>query len=995
MSQSFGPAWMRPKNSESGSNSVNDNLGYHLYQDKEKDLKVKNSSSWTSSTGLVSIDHGNGHANGNGNGNMNMNMNGHMNGNINVNGHANIGEGIVSGAVFPSRQSTVTPALSISDTINTLSVPNSPTNNAYIKHKLKNISEIPVIQGSNKYSMEEMFNVWYKLKSQQEIVVDKSFLDDKDQEELKKYRSSDPENEILHLEIAREKLNKKVDSDITLSRLEINDDTNSSNLAQVVALPEKNGLAQHQQAQQQQQQQQQIPIDNINSWSTTGAIGGSLNHGSLNQQPASQSAFLNILSSQKNFQDPHQQHQTQQPNQQPTQPTQQTQQPIGAPPGINAIHQATPSPLLAPQQINWIYLDATGNEQGPFDGTMMQNWYAANYLQPDLKLRRYEESQFKTLSDLINLVGNFQTPFLIPLPDLKYQQQQQQQQQQHHHQNQNQNQSQHQQGSSTLMNVGNRNSNGGAIEAPDSMQIPQSVGSSWLPQSNPTADFLNQRSQSPFSNNVSSPIIGGGASSNPSIAFGLNGTRVGGIGGVDTAHSFISLPSQSQFQAQPQIAPQSIQPVQSTQSVPHAIQQFTAGNEIINGVSGNVDIGNKNSKQANDDTRATTVFTNTHDDGKLKSQVIETQEQIQEGLRSDKQQDQSPAPTQSQSQSQSAPAPAPMTPKLASWAASSSTASQQKKLTLEEIQAQEASEALRREEIKKKLELERNNTAIPKVASPEERSALPKTASWASTTVTTPVKPKKTLADIQKEEAEAAADATRRASASRLPATNLASKLAESKPMSFANALGSGSGSAPSPWTVVTKKTPLPKAVSKTTVPGALHLATKATTPSLLRSVSSSASSAPSAIKPATHGLTTGFSSAASSPTTSKTNPRDEFFVWCRNQLSQLNNGVKKEDVLSIMVQLPTGSESQEIIADTIYSNSSTMDGRKFASEFMKRKIAFEKSIPPNVDFSWGEELYRTAHNLGDSNNDQSNGWDNAFKVVSKKNKKRATNKEF
>ncbi|CAI4813456.1 AIF_collapsed_G0053090.mRNA.1.CDS.1 [Saccharomyces cerevisiae] len=42
------------------------------------------------------------------------------------------------------------------------------------------------------------------------------------------------------------------------------------------------------------------------------------------------------------------------------------------------------------------------------------------------------------------------------------------------------------------------------------------------------------------------------------------------------------------------------------------------------------------------------------------------------------------------------------------------------------------------------------------------------------------------------------------------------------------------------------------------------------------------------------------------------------------------------DNVLEMLLSLPPGSESKEIIADTIYSYSSTMDGRRFATDFIK-----------------------------------------------------------
>lgn len=84
------------------------------------------------------------------------------------------------------------------------------------------------------------------------------------------------------------------------------------------------------------------------------------------------------------------------------------------PPGIAPLGSVPPT--LEPSQIQWIYLDAQGQEQGPFDGLMMQGWFEANYLTPELRLRRKEESNFRTLAELVQSLGDFRCPFLKRLP---------------------------------------------------------------------------------------------------------------------------------------------------------------------------------------------------------------------------------------------------------------------------------------------------------------------------------------------------------------------------------------------------------------------------------------------------------------------------------------------------------------------------------------------------------------------------------------------------
>ncbi|KAK5962003.1 Smy2p PWA37_000033 [Arxiozyma heterogenica] len=109
-------------------------------------------------------------------------------------------------------------------------------------------------------------------------------------------------------------------------------------------------------------------------------------------------------------------------------------------------------------------------------------------------------------------------------------------------------------------------------------------------------------------------------------------------------------------------------------------------------------------------------------------------------------------------------------------------------------------------------------------------------------------------------------------------------------------------------------------------------------------------------------------------PGNSSISKRQEFLKWCRSQL-KLNPGISSNSVLEVLLSLPAGAESNEIIADTIYSNSAVMDGRRFAVEFNKKRIECEKQVTDPL--SWSEALA-----LPEGNDDD---WE--FQVVSKKKK--------
>jgi PERQ amino acid-rich with GYF domain-containing protein len=110
--------------------------------------------------------------------------------------------------------------------------------------------------------------------------------------------------------------------------------------------------------------------------------------------------------------------------------------------------------------------------------------------------------------------------------------------------------------------------------------------------------------------------------------------------------------------------------------------------------------------------------------------------------------------------------------------------------------------------------------------------------------------------------------------------------------------------------------------------------------------------------------------------------PIDDMVQWCYGALQGLNREVNARELLSILLSLPPSTDTKEIIADTIYSNSSTMDGHRFADEFLKRRAAAEKV---RGALSWTEILNRHAENKP-----ADESWDPSFQVVVKKRGKRA-----
>lgn len=74
--------------------------------------------------------------------------------------------------------------------------------------------------------------------------------------------------------------------------------------------------------------------------------------------------------------------------------------------------------------------------------------------------------------------------------------------------------------------------------------------------------------------------------------------------------------------------------------------------------------------------------------------------------------------------------------------------------------------------------------------------------------------------------------------------------------------------------------------------------------------------------------------------TSSSTGPSNEFIKYCKEQLKGLN--VKVDDFIEMLLSFPLhpSPDTVEIIADSVYANSSTLDGRRFAADFVaKRKL--------------------------------------------------------
>lgn len=112
-------------------------------------------------------------------------------------------------------------------------------------------------------------------------------------------------------------------------------------------------------------------------------------------------------------------------------------------------------------------------------------------------------------------------------------------------------------------------------------------------------------------------------------------------------------------------------------------------------------------------------------------------------------------------------------------------------------------------------------------------------------------------------------------------------------------------------------------------------------------------------------------------PNASKARVTDELVHWARVCFKDLNKGVDATELLGIFLSLPSNNSAKEFIAESIFGYSKSLDGRRFASEFVTRKKAAEKTMAPGE--TWQAVLNRFNPNASSVEQNPS------FKVVTKK----------
>ncbi|BGP13197.1 hypothetical protein JCM10213_000223 [Rhodosporidiobolus nylandii] len=293
--------------------------------------------------------------------------------------------------------------------------------------------------------------------------------------------------------------------------------------------------------------------------------------------------------------------------------------------------------------------------------------------------------------------------------------------------------------------------------------------------------------------------------------------------------------------------------------------------------------------------------------------------------------------------------------------------------SLREIQEAEAREADKRKAAARIQATQASIAAAQRAAQLEAQQAaeaLPPSASWAAGPAQVPpvkqaaaapwiagaattTKPSgKTLKEIQEEEEKrkkAAAAAQAQASGGAVPA-------GKGYAGSIGQAAAAPGGAA---WTTVAVKPAVVRpaaAAAKPLIPG---LPSTATTASSVRAAGASGlpvkpAAAPAAARPAAPVAAPAASPAkvtivprsvtVSAPATTVYDmenpppPSAEFMTWTKQALKGLN--VPLDEFIQMLLSFPLESSDDvlEIISDSVYANSSTLDGRRFANDFANRR---------------------------------------------------------
>ncbi|EEB94743.1 hypothetical protein MPER_06396, partial [Moniliophthora perniciosa FA553] len=117
--------------------------------------------------------------------------------------------------------------------------------------------------------------------------------------------------------------------------------------------------------------------------------------------------------------------------------------------------------------------------------------------------------------------------------------------------------------------------------------------------------------------------------------------------------------------------------------------------------------------------------------------------------------------------------------------------------------------------------------------------------------------------------------------------------------------------------------------------------------------------------------------------------PSNDFMRWLADNMKGLNNTVNVEEIVSMLLSFPLDPDpsTTKIISDLIYANSTTLDGRRFAADFVSKRKADAIARSKNGAAGTGSaKPISIADVVKAQPKPQTSEW-GGFKVVNKKKK--------
>lgn len=655
--------------------------------------------------------------------------------------------------------------------------------------------------------------------------------------------------------------------------------------------------------------------------------------------------------------------------------------------------------MVMPDRIRWIYRDPSGNMQGPFNGLEMHDWYKAGFFSPELQVKKAEERDYEPLAQLIRRIGNSREPFLVPqigIPHgppsaalgtpagnatlgiqppfgnsfpsfgttLTADQQNALERRKQEEQILMARQKEHLQQQQSLMRT---MIPGVPFNTTHQSLHHQASGQSL--HSHPS--FGNIGVSGGFHHQATGNVFDR-QSQPPDVAFAAReaGIHAGNdrviIGHLTQAQNGYPDNNSHEFNHSQQVSNmlQDRARLQAQQDQWNAMSKDEAGQSMDRlDQFHQLRIGDhdqvRHSSGPIAPPRAQTASpVQPEFEGPAEIQgenPIAQQQNFQNMVQQSSQSHMLPPSTQRRRQPAAEALVSeiqdhfrtelPETPSLAPWAKESQNS---KAPSLLEIQEAESRKAARQEELvaaarRQFAERERvqASQAAAQAAAQAQVAGLPSTANWASNSPAsaTPTSPwakpattgtptntgkTKTLAQIQREEESRKQRATASAAAAAAALSSITAPVATPGGKSYANLVGKVAApanvAAGTGWNVVGSsgkaKTPTSPVVSSTA-----------------RVVSSGAAASITKAKPQLARSSTSITTAQIA--------QDAFQKWVKNSLvSGLNNSINVEDFVKNLISYPL---EEDLISDAIYGNSQTLDGRRFAREFIQRKKDVEK----------------------------------------------------